>query len=119
MTLYADALAALVALSLFLLFFYGPWQEIVVDVSRQIVFEKRDAVFDLAASGKLEFESTDYKIIRDSLNKLIRFAHELNWVRLAMWWNETQEEAPEAHQAIERIADPETRAKVSTYLQEA
>jgi hypothetical protein len=118
MTIYADALAALVALSLFLLFFYGPWQGAVMDIARQIAFEQRDAVFDLAAQGKLEFDSDEYKTIRDSFNKLIRFAHELNWIRLVIHWD-SDKTISDVHRAIDRIQDPETRANVSNHLRKA
>ncbi len=115
MTIYADALAALVALSLFLLFFYGPWQVIVVDIARQFAFEQRDAVFDMAAEGKLDFQSAEYKTIRDSFNKLIRFSHEMNWVRLVIHWD-ADKAVSDVHLAIDRIEDPETRAKISSRL---
>jgi hypothetical protein len=118
MTIYADAIAALVALSSFLLFFYGPWQGIVVDIARQLAFEQRDAVFDLAVHGKLDFDSPEYKIIRDSFNQLIRFAHELNWVRVAFHWDESKT-ISDVQTAIEKIEDQETRLKVLTHLRKA
>jgi hypothetical protein len=119
MTHYADALAALFAVSLFLLFFYGPWQGILVDLARQTVFEQRDAVFDMAAAGKLDFNSRDYRIIRDSFNKLIRFAHELNWMRLVLHGLGGHEKVPDVQQAIDRIEDAETRKDVIRHLQRA
>jgi hypothetical protein len=118
MIVYADAVAALVALSLFLLFFYGPWQAVMVDVARQVAFEERDAVFDLAAEGSLDFESPDYKTIRNSFNQLIRFAHELNWMRLLMY-GRGPKEVSDVHLAIDRIEDVETRQKVARHLQKA
>jgi hypothetical protein len=118
MTIYADAVAGLLAVSLFLLFFYGPWQSLVIDMARQFVFEQRDAVFDLAAAGKLDFDSSEYRTIRDSFNKLIRFAHELNWIRLIIHSSEDNA-VPAVHLAIEKIEDAETRAKVLSHLRRA
>jgi hypothetical protein len=80
-TAHADTIAALVGLGVLLLVFYGPWQNTITDVARQFVFEERDAIFDLAAAGKLSFDSAEYRAARDSMNRLIRFAHELNWFR--------------------------------------
>ena len=119
MTNYADAIAALIAVSLFLLFFYGPWQAIIVDLARQTVFEQRDAVFDLAAHGRLDFDSRDYKIIRDSFNKLIRFAHELNWMRLLLHGLGGDKKVSDVQLAIDRIEDQETRQNVMRHLQRA
>lgn len=118
MTIYADAIASLAVLSLFLLAFYGPWQSIMVDMSRQYVLEQRDAVFDLAARGKLDFNSEDYRIIRDAFNKLIRFAHEFNWIRLLMYWDGGRS-VPEVSHAVDRIEDQETRTKVAYHLRRA
>lgn len=119
MTYYADVIAALIVVSLFLLFFYGPWQGIVVDLARQTAFEERDAVFDLAAQGKLDFNSSDYRTIRNSFNKLIRFAHELNWVRLVVHGFGGGKQVSDVHLAIDRIEDPETRSLVYRHLRRA
>jgi hypothetical protein len=87
---YANAIAALIVLSLLLLFFYGPWQSAVTDFARQVVFEERDAVFDMAADAKLAFDSDEYRTIRDAFNSLIRFAHELKWTRLLIHWDDSK-----------------------------
>lgn len=57
--------------------FYGPWQWVCTDFARQIIFEKRDEIFDMAADGDLSFNSPEYRTIRSSLESSIRFAHEL------------------------------------------
>jgi hypothetical protein len=57
---------------------YGPWQWVCTDFARQIIFEKRDAIFDMAADGDLNFNSSEYRTIRSSLESSIRFAHELS-----------------------------------------
>jgi hypothetical protein len=118
MTDYANVIPSLVALSLFLLFFYTTWQSAMTDMARQYVFERRDAVFDMAADGKLSFESAEYKIIRDAFNGLIRFAHELTWVRLAIHWGEAVE-GPSVQSTIEGIKDSTVRAEVSRHLRRA
>jgi|SRR5580692_10901927 hypothetical protein len=73
--MYADALTALLSLALFLLVFYGPWQATCTDWGRNVIFESRDKIFDMAADGELDFDSDEYKTIRASLQTLIRYLH--------------------------------------------
>jgi hypothetical protein len=80
MTLDGFITAALIYL--FLAWFYGPWQDVCTDYARQIVFEQRDKLFDLAADGKIKFESKEYRTLRASLNSVIRFAHDATIPRL-------------------------------------
>lgn len=63
-------------------FFYGPWQNFVLDTLRQNLFEIRDEIFLLAADGKIEFSSPEYKATRKWLNTIIRFAHEITWIQI-------------------------------------
>ena len=66
----------------FLAWFYGPWQEFCTDYARQIMFEQRDKLFDMAHSGDINFESDHYKRHRASLNAAIRFCHEMTMARV-------------------------------------
>lgn len=77
-----DPLVSFALICLFLLWFYGPWQETCIDYARQIIFEERDKIFDLASAGSLRFDSRQYKHIRASLNAAIRYAHELTLARM-------------------------------------
>ena len=112
-----DALVGVAAFAGVILIFYWPWQETVIALTRQIVFEERDAIFDMAADGELEFDSPEYKEIRRALNQLIRFTHELTWLRfvlhlrgMAVRGELTKESALSL--AIKKIEDPKVRAKV-------
>ena len=78
----ADSLCALVALSGFLVLFYGPWQSVCTDVARQLMFEQRDKIFDMARSGVIEFDSREYRRVRISIEQNIRYAHELTFAKL-------------------------------------
>ena len=78
----ADALVTVVLLVIFIVWFYGPWQESCADYARQVVFEQRDRLFDMAAGGKLSFKSHDYKNTRNKLNAAIRFAHRMTLGRI-------------------------------------
>src|SRR6516162_8405362 len=84
MTGTADAIVTLFVLLLFACLFYGPWQAVCTDLARQLVFERRDRLFDLAASNRLAFDSEEYRKIRLTLEGMIRFAHSLTWPRLLM-----------------------------------
>lgn len=123
MTIYADALAGLFALALIGVFFYGPWQATATDIARQFVFERRDEIFDLAAAGRLQFDSPEYRTIRESLNQLIRFAHELTFPRFiflmcSITVNELR--SPSAlGQALTKIEDPQTRKEVERIVRDA
>lgn len=78
----ADALATLAALAALVIFFYGPWQRICVDTARQIMFEQRDQLFDMARAGLIPFDSPGYQALRESMQRSIRFAHELTMPRM-------------------------------------
>lgn len=82
--MYADALLGILALTAFAFVFYGPWQSVCTDWARQTIFESRDAVFDMACAGDLSFDSKEYRVIRASLNSLIRFAHEVTWLEFVV-----------------------------------
>ena len=60
------------------------WPRLVVDYERQKLFELRDNLFDLAASGMFSFESESYVNIRALLNSMIRGAE------FATLWNYTK-----------------------------
>jgi hypothetical protein len=108
----------------FLAVIYGPWQWICTDITRQILFEKRDALFDLAHSGKLSFESREYRTIRSSLQANIRFAHELTLPRffvllVALGSRGDLSQPSNLSRALDEIADPETRSEVRRLVQQA
>lgn len=65
----------LVAIAILVWFFYNPWQSLLIDIVRQRIFEVRDQLFLYAAEGKIEFDSAEYKKVRDFLNLSIRFCH--------------------------------------------
>jgi hypothetical protein len=104
---------------------YGPWQDVCTAFARQVIFEKRDAIFDLAASGKLSFADADYRTIRAMLEKSIRFAHEVTIPRLLFyytvlrWQGKTLGDKPELIKAVERIRDLQVRGEVQKLVMES
>ena len=76
-------LEMLVAVGLLLWFFRGPWQSILVDITRQRLFEARDSILIMAADGRLDFDSDNYRDLRHRLNMSIRFCHKAKFSRIA------------------------------------
>jgi hypothetical protein len=123
-TTLMQAVIGLGSFAALIVILYGPWQEICTDFARQIVFEKRDAIFDLAHSGKLSFKSREYGTIRSSLQASIRFAHELSLPRFlvtaaGLRKQGSHPEDNELSRAIRQISDPVTRNQVGTLVNEA
>jgi hypothetical protein len=106
----ADALISLILISVFIFWFYGPWQSTCTDYARQIIFEQRDKLFDIAASGRMAFQSREYGTIRSSLNAMIRYAHDATLPRLiytyiALRRKETDYKKSALYKATEQIQD--------------
>jgi hypothetical protein len=108
-----------------LVLFYGPWQWVCIDVARQIVFEKRDAIFDIASAGRLSFSSREYTTIRSGLQASIRFAHDLtlpNFLVLGVviWMRGgVDADGAQLERAVGQIHDPTTRAEVQQLVGDA
>jgi hypothetical protein len=120
--MYADALLGVLAFGGWVVLFYGPWQSLCTDWARQLIFESRDAIFDLAAfEGRLDFDSYEYRIIRSSLQNLIRFAHDFTWIQLAIFLvagGDLQGRSG-LSMAMKKIDDPVTCEKVRRQVDKA
>ncbi|MDO3434621.1 hypothetical protein QWJ46_18260 [Rhizobium sp. CBN3] len=119
-----DAVLAIMVLMLLGMLFFGPWQELCTAYARQIAFECRDRIFDLAADGKLDFRSQEYRVIRSSMEKLIRFAHDmtlLNFIYITWHLRRKRATTSESHltTALESIKDLETKAKIRACVERA
>src|SRR5256714_10642387 len=62
--------------------FFWLYRDYAIDRYRQRLFALRDEVWDFAAAGRVGFNDAAYRLVRDRLNGLIRFAHLLSftWV---------------------------------------
>lgn len=115
-----SSFGALITLAIAYLFFYVLWQRYVIDVTRQQLFELRDQLFDLAADGKLSFQSETYKILRKVFNTSIRFAHEADWVHIYVFYitatlkakGSIYKSAMQIPHLIKHIEDEKVRAEV-------
>lgn len=59
------------------------WRAYKVEKLRQEIFNLRGELFDFARTGGISFEDGSYARLRLLLNSMIRFAHELSFIRLA------------------------------------
>ncbi len=74
-------ITALLAFGLWWLYFIE-YRKLLIDKTRQKLFQLRDELYDKASSGLIKFDSTAYGITRTTLNGMIQFAHELSLTRL-------------------------------------
>ena len=72
-------LELLSGVAILVLFFRYPWQSILVDMTRQRLFEIRDDIFIYAADGRINFNSKVYGSLRDRLNSSIRYCHKVSF----------------------------------------
>lgn len=121
----AEALITLALLFLLFVLFYGPWQEVCTDYTRQIIFERRDRLFDMATSGKLDFNSEEYRTMRSTLEGCIRYAHDLTWpLLIIILASNNPERAPTSgvlspSQALAKISNPDTRQLAKRQMDES
>jgi hypothetical protein len=100
------------------------WREAMTAWARQTIFEKRDAIFDMAVDGRLSLTSAEYRAIRSSLEASIRFAHELTLTRMVVTRVAAQavgfrKQESEMVTAIRAIQDEETRNEIKQLVNEA
>ena len=113
-----DTLMIILGLTGFFAILYGPWQDLLVDIARQKIFEIRDSIFDIAfESSSFSFSSSEYKTVRDSLNRLIRFAHLAKWPLIIL--PSDSDKPSVARKAIENIKDEKIRRRVDSLYSEA
>lgn len=122
--MYADALISIILLTILSFLLAGPWQDLCTDFARQVIFEKRDRIFDMARRKTLSFESAEYRTIRSSLELSIRFAHELTiWrfllMAIALRQRGELNRKSELRQALDRIENSEVRAEINRNIREA
>lgn len=116
-----DSLAFILVAAGAVWFIYGPWQIYCEDSARQDLFDARNVIFDLAADGKLSFESPEYKEIRSDLNCFIRYAHHVSLPRLVAYFlfMPKPENVTGFEELIAKIQDEETRSRVELEILKA
>ena len=56
-------------------------KDFMIDKTRQRLFETRDMLFDHAMEGRISFDDDAYPLVRDTLNGMIRFTHNISLIR--------------------------------------
>src|SRR5882762_1469504 len=116
-----DAILALLALIGLVCLFYGPWQSLCTDLARQIIFERRDKLFDLALAGRINFDSETYRAARKTMNGMIRFAHEITWVDMVFHQyavRKHEQKISSWRSSLQRIEDDELRDEIKNLVTE-
>ena len=67
----------------FVLLYYC-WHSYHLDKLRQDLFELRDELFDYARSGAIGFDAPAYRMLRTTMNGIIRFGHRITFLRLIL-----------------------------------
>lgn len=80
----ALVLQSTVCIAIFLILVFRLWPAHRCDSFRQNMFAIRDRAFDYAASGKIAFDHPSYRLLRQSMNGYIRYAHRLTFFRLCL-----------------------------------
>jgi len=118
-----EAIAGILTVLALAVVFYGPWQWICTDMARQKAFEKRDAIFDIAARGDLAFDSREYRTIRHALEKTIRYAHTLTLPYFFYVWFayriDGRNAKTELFSSIEAIENDAIRREVGEHVRQA
>ena len=73
-----------VSAALIWILFFWFYRDYRVDRFRQNLFALRDELFDMAQSGKLEFNDPAYGMLRSMINGTIQFGHRLGLLDLLM-----------------------------------
>lgn len=110
----ADTFVGFAAIASVAALAYGPWQTTCTDIARQYCFAKRDRLFDIALAGRIDFRSSEYRAMRLSLEKTIRFCHEMSVYKLLLFGFDRTTTLDSGHlstlsRAAARVADPDTR----------
>lgn len=96
------------------------WRPSILDAYRSRLFEIRNYLFNLGASGKISFDDPAYRSIELLINGLIRYAHRLSFVSYIQSMQK-KEDVDAAHGSIrfsERLgvqlekASPEVRDEI-------
>jgi|SRR5271170_302271 len=60
------------------------WRDARLDSFRQEMFVLRDQLFDYAAAGNVPFDDPAYRLLRQMMNGLIRYGHQISFFRFSM-----------------------------------
>jgi hypothetical protein len=118
----ADSIISLVMIMIITVLFYGPWQVLCAGIARQLIFERRNLIFNFARRGDLDFNSKEYRDIRNSLNLMIRFAHQATLPRLLFislcLYKKPVNETSQLQAAASRVTNPKMQIELHRIINE-
>ncbi|MEE5122134.1 hypothetical protein V2K50_20015 [Pseudomonas alliivorans] len=82
---------------------YIEYKKYRVDKLRFKLFCIRDELFNAAREGKIPFDSNAYQIVRDNLNGMIRYSHELSFLDMFLMKRLSRLEAFKARSASYKV----------------
>lgn len=113
MIMYVNAAETMLVLLGIVIVVYGPLQDALADYLRQCLFEQRDALFALAASGSVSFNNAAYRASRDRINASICYAHRISLPRtIFLFWKCRSELNFDASIKFESVKNEQTRDKM-------
>lgn len=117
---FIHSIEGLGAVAVFVVILAWPLQLALEDRARDAIFERRERLFDLAACGKLDFASPEYRAIRSSFEACIGYAHKITLGRLVL--QRLYKFRPNVNNttalSAERIADEDVRGQVKRLVHE-
>ena len=80
----ATILQTAIGLVMLCIIFFWLWPGVRLDSFRQNMFTLRDELFDYAAAGQISFRHPAYRLLRQSMNGFIRYAHRISVFQITM-----------------------------------
>ncbi len=123
----AAFLESVVCIALLGLLLLKYWSDARLDAFRQEMFTVRDELFDYAASGKIAFDSSAYRLLRQMMNGYIRYGHQLTFFRINLTMIRiklvgevpVQDWSVKWDKALKNIGDDEVRNELATFHERA
>ncbi len=78
MSSHVNLWASLISILGILVFAFWLYRDYRLDLLRQQMFSLRDQLFDEAVKGQISFEHPAYRMLRTTMNGVVRFAHRIN-----------------------------------------
>jgi hypothetical protein len=120
----ATILQSTIALLALCVIVFSLWPCVRLDAFRQNLFGLRDELFDYAASGRISFQHPAYRLLRQSMNGFIRYAHMISFYQITMTiftWKAMKRVEPKFdwtkkwEAALVSIEDPEVKETLKEF----
>lgn len=117
MIMYVNAAETMLVLLGIVIVVYGPLQAAIADFLRQRLFEQRDELFALAASGSVSFDHAAYRATRERINASICYAHRISLPRtIFLFWKCRSELNFDASIKFETVKNGQAREKMQNIM---